>query len=224
MCIQRHPDYFDAQYTDAYNGDQRHVTVLMYLTNVTEGGETIFPNGKWATDELRRKYEATQAHGYTNSLGEKVSICASRDNTGIYVKPSAGDAVMFYGLTPDNLEDIHSLHASCPVLAGTKWSATIWMHVNPFRMAVYADQQAAYLQDLQDDVEDIVLSKGLVDGMACEDHSEQCRDWVLAGDCLMHPDLRQLACCASCSLALSLGSEVSDTRLRDALDKNTAAQ
>ena len=220
---KRHPDYFDAQYTDSYNGDQRHVTVLMYLTNVTEGGETIFPHGKWATDELREKYEAPQERGYTNAHGDVVSMCASRDNEGIYVKPQAGDAVMFYGLTPDNLEDINSLHASCPVLSGIKWSATIWMHVNPFRLDMYAMQQKAYLRALENQVSNIIEEKGLDEGGgACADHSDQCKDWVLAGDCVMHDDLRKIVCCSSCSTALALNAEISDVKLRDALEKGAA--
>merc|ERR1711877_481 len=121
----------------------------MYLTNVTEGGETIFPHGVWASETLREKYEATEENGYVNSLGVKVTDCAGKLNKisdgstkqGIYVKPAAGDAVLFYSLLPDNTEDPASLHASCPVIRGTKWSATIWMHVNPFRIADYAQRQ-----------------------------------------------------------------------------------
>ena len=41
-------DYFSTINKD--DGDQRDITVLMYLTDVTEGGETIFPKGTWATE------------------------------------------------------------------------------------------------------------------------------------------------------------------------------
>jgi hypothetical protein len=35
-------------------------------------------------------------------------------------------------MQPDGEEDTSSLHAGCPVIKGTKWSATKWMHVGKF--------------------------------------------------------------------------------------------
>ena len=222
-------DYFSTINKD--DGDQRDITVLMYLTDVTEGGETIFPKGTWATEELRARYAVTEENGYVNSDGVRISPCASRDNEGIYVKPSAGDAVLFYGLTPDNVEDPHSLHASCPVISGTKWSATIWTHVNPFRLDAFAMDQTMYARKMRDEVQRIVDEKGLSLGSTgeCKDHSELCRDWALAGDCAgagadgedalnVDEHMRSSVCCASCTIASRFGVSVADTRLRDALD------
>lgn len=93
------------------------------------------------------------------------------------------------------------------------------MHVNPFRLRLYADQQVAYAQAVKDDVSGIIASSGLQEEQAsCVDHSDACRDWALAGDCILVEDLRNLVCCASCAVALELGSEVADTKLREALD------
>ncbi len=39
-----------------------------------------------------------------------------------------GDALLFYALKPDGEKDTTSLHGSCPTTAGTKWSATKWIH------------------------------------------------------------------------------------------------
>jgi hypothetical protein len=36
---------------------------------------------------------------------------------------------------PNGKEDSASLHAGCPVIRGTKWSATKWMHVGEFLYA-----------------------------------------------------------------------------------------
>ena len=44
-----------------------------------------------------------------------------------------GDALLFYSLKPDGSEDSASLHGSCPVTEGEKWSATKWIHVSPFQ-------------------------------------------------------------------------------------------
>ena len=39
----------------------------------------------------------------------------------------AGMALLFYSLTPDaKTQDEASMHTGCPVLSGTKWSATKW--------------------------------------------------------------------------------------------------
>ncbi|KAJ6958837.1 prolyl 4-hydroxylase 7 [Populus alba x Populus x berolinensis] len=48
------------------------------------------------------------------------------------VKPNKGDALLFFSLHPDATPDPASLHASCPVIEGEKWSATKWIHVRSF--------------------------------------------------------------------------------------------
>ena len=45
---------------------------------------------------------------------------------------AAGDALLFYSLKPDGESDVASMHTGCPVLAGTKWTATKWIHTLPF--------------------------------------------------------------------------------------------
>ncbi|GFR41472.1 hypothetical protein Agub_g2162 [Astrephomene gubernaculifera] len=106
-----HFDYFhDSMNANPEHGGQRVVTVLMYLSSVEEGGETVFPDAD-------RKVS-----------GEGWSECAKQ---GLAVKPVRGDAVMFYSLKPDGSNDPASLHGSCPTLRGDKWSATKWIHVGP---------------------------------------------------------------------------------------------
>lgn len=100
-----HWDYLnDKLHTDPARGGQRFVTVLMYLTTVDEGGETVFPRAE------------------VGVTGPEWSECARQGNA---VKARRGDAVMFFAMNPDGSEDPASLHGSCPTTQGTKWCALV---------------------------------------------------------------------------------------------------
>ncbi|KAJ4968440.1 hypothetical protein NE237_015141 [Protea cynaroides] len=98
-----HRDYF----SDTFNlnrGGQRVATMLMYLTDNVEGGETYFP-----------------------MAGSGECNCGARTIKGLCVKPIKGDAVLFWSMGLDGESDMKSLHGGCEVLSGEKWSATKWM-------------------------------------------------------------------------------------------------
>ncbi|XP_058774573.1 prolyl 4-hydroxylase 1 isoform X1 [Vicia villosa] len=98
-----HHDYF----ADTYNlkrGGQRIATLLMYLGDNVEGGETHFP-----------------------MAGSDECSCGGKMSKGICVKPIKGNAVLFWSMGLDGKSDPESVHGGCPVLSGEKWSATKWM-------------------------------------------------------------------------------------------------
>ncbi|XP_030531401.2 probable prolyl 4-hydroxylase 3 [Rhodamnia argentea] len=111
-----HHDYFSDPF-NTRNGGQRMATMLMYLSDVEEGGETVFPAAK-------ANFSAVP---WWNDLSE----CGKQ---GLSVKPKMGNAVLFWSMKPDGTLDPASLHGACPVIKGTKWSAPKWMHVWEYKV------------------------------------------------------------------------------------------
>lgn len=114
-----HHDYFDPK---AYMSDQRtlsliengkknrYATVFWYLTDVEEGGHTIFP----------RAGGLPQPHSHTD--------CSK----GLKVQPQKGKVIIFYSLDASGEMDPLSLHGACPVgQDGVKWAANKWVWNSP---------------------------------------------------------------------------------------------
>ncbi|XVE82427.1 hypothetical protein DITRI_Ditri16bG0003900 [Diplodiscus trichospermus] len=111
-----HYDYFLDEF-NTKNGGQRIATVLMYLSDVEEGGETVFPAAKGNISAVP----------WWNELSE----CGKG---GLSVKPKMGDALLFWSMKPDATLDPSSLHGGCPVISGNKWSSTKWIRVNEYKV------------------------------------------------------------------------------------------
>ncbi|XP_043704602.1 probable prolyl 4-hydroxylase 7 [Telopea speciosissima] len=141
---EAHFDYFHDKANQELGG-HRVATVLMYLSNVEKGGETIFPNS-----------EAKRAQPKDDSWSD----CAKN---GYAVKPKKGDALLFFNLHTDATTDQSSLHGSCPVIKGEKWSATKWIHVRSFDRPKHSRSGE------------------------CVDENENCSQWAATGECEKNP-------------------------------------
>ncbi|KMT17166.1 hypothetical protein BVRB_2g040760 [Beta vulgaris subsp. vulgaris] len=140
-----HFDYFHDKVNQQLGG-HRIATVLMYLSNVEKGGETIFPNSEGKLQQPKN---------------DSWSDCAKG---GYAVRPYKGDALLFFSLHPDATTDSLSLHGSCPVIEGEKWSATKWIHVRSFDRSM------------------VDTSSG-----GCVDENVNCSQWARAGECKKNP-------------------------------------
>lgn len=99
----------------------RYATVLYYLNDVEEGGETAFPFADNSIQTISIKgdtpWQNLTSHCYDAALT---------------IKPEKGKAVMWYNHFVDkngyiSFVDKRSYHGGCEVVKGTKWIATNWM-------------------------------------------------------------------------------------------------
>ncbi|TYI95621.1 hypothetical protein E1A91_D01G010000v1 [Gossypium mustelinum] len=104
---QKYDSHYDAFNPSEYGpqSSQRVASFLLYLSDVEEGGETMFP--------------------FEN--GMSVKGYDYRQCVGLKVKPQRGDGLLFYSLFLNRTIDPTSLHGSCPVIKGEKWVATKWI-------------------------------------------------------------------------------------------------
>jgi len=113
-----HGQKYGAHYDSLDNDSPRIATVLLYLADVEEGGETAFPqNSQWLDD----------------STGERLGPFSDCADGHVAAKPRKGDALLFFSLLPNGQMDGAAMHTGCPVIKGVKWTATVWIHTKPFR-------------------------------------------------------------------------------------------
>ncbi|CAI5969868.1 unnamed protein product [Closterium sp. NIES-64] len=185
-----HVDYFHDP-NNRKRGGHRYATVLMYLNNVTKGGETVFPTA----DDPSPKDDS-----WTECAKGKLAV-----------KPSKGDALLFYSMHPDGSPDPSSLHYACPVVEGVKWSAPKWIHVADFSKTYSGPSGGVGLADMAGGGQGVL--SGCIDANAlvacafvseqgsmcvCEWTVEHVRFWAASGECEKNPAYMHESCRKSC--------------------------
>ena len=148
----------DHDYNSALDGTNRYATIFLYLTDVEEGGETIFPQARPPSvsgkEALTREEAIEETTRYLENKGisqlfpeeswqrKMVADCRNM----FTVKPKKGDAILFYSQHADGTTDLMSLHGGCPVIEGTKWAANLWVWNGPRNGYMIRDEETGVMR------------------------------------------------------------------------------
>lgn len=108
------------------------VTFLVFLNDVDEGGETIFPfiENPLFNESLRAANDLPlQPPVDPRHPGAPVAPMAAycKSDRFLKIRPRKGDALVLYNIAPSLVLDNSAWHAGCPVGKGEKWIAQKWM-------------------------------------------------------------------------------------------------
>ena len=156
----------------------RSITVLVYLNDDFEGGETSFP-----TAGLREPMNNVYA------VRERYHNCSTAE--GVSVTPRRGAVLLFYSLKPNSAtKDFFTWHGSCDVLQGEKLAANLWFHLGLMRQL---HQRGLRPQSSP-------VSTEADEAAACVDSSANCAAWEREGQCDANTGFMLAECRRSCGM------------------------
>lgn len=147
-------------------------TVVLYVSNTTQGGELLFPNSevsnnltyKRSTFFGRHNKSVCCIHFFVSIVSLQVKFKKSWSecsDTGNILRPVKGNAVLFFTRLLNASLDRTSTHFRCPVLKGELLVAT---------KLIYAKKQARNYESGE-----------------CSDEDDNCGRWAELGECKKNP-------------------------------------
>lgn len=117
----------------------RYMTILFYLNDVEEGGETAFPVANNSTLDYQTMMEK-----------DLVDLYRKCEESPLKVSPAKGKAVIWYNHFVDDANgwlgplDEFTFHGGCPVKNGVKWIANFWVKTTDHKIKDLKKMQKFY--------------------------------------------------------------------------------
>lgn len=129
--------------SDPVHDVSRPATMIVYLNDVEQGGETIFA----LTPEAKKACKSSFHEDVPGDQRFGVANCCEADSPQggskglLRIAAKRGRAVLFFNHHASGKQDSSAEHAACPIIRGEKWIAQRWFRYKPYQNIVHGLDQ-----------------------------------------------------------------------------------